>query len=377
MAAGAARPAPQRPMAAVPPPDSALETPSGNRSPSIDLLAKAFVMVQIKLQPIVKRHTATTSQYTTNFANLSDILDEALPLLNEHSLGLGQFPGNDGAGHPTLDTYLMHTSGQFIMSPMLLMPARNDPQGQGSAITFARRYSACAILGIRTHDDDGLAGSDRQGSINGERQDPPPRQDRPPQRGQRNEPPPPPADGDPPKAEGWSDAVAERVAHAAVQQQVAQLKESIPEDHPDLAAIKEHKTKYGWPMVPDALAELSRMVAKAQPAPSAEPTTTDTPPQAPEAAQEPQNPPVAPNAQPEPPAASHAPEGGPVGEGVRVLPGGARIVPKTLCVWCEKPIANNEPLTPLIASESDPTDQRRWHAKCRAEWEETPADERQ
>jgi hypothetical protein len=54
----------------------------------------------------------------------------------------------------------MHAdSGEWISSTTVIPLPKNDPQGMGSAITYARRYSLCAMLGIITEDDDGNAAS--------------------------------------------------------------------------------------------------------------------------------------------------------------------------------------------------------------------------
>jgi hypothetical protein len=45
---------------------------------------------------------------------------------------------------------------------MLHVPAaKHDPQGYGSALTYARRYSLLAATGLAPEDDDGNAGSRR------------------------------------------------------------------------------------------------------------------------------------------------------------------------------------------------------------------------
>jgi hypothetical protein len=68
--------------------------------------------------------------------------------------------GHDDAGHDVLWTMLGHTSGQWIASDMLLHLVKDDPQGQGSAITYARRYSLCSAIGlVADDDDDGQAAS--------------------------------------------------------------------------------------------------------------------------------------------------------------------------------------------------------------------------
>lgn len=57
----------------------------------------------------------------------------------------------DGDG---LTTIVMHESGEWIMATAKLELSKPDPQGQGSAITYMRRYALSAALGLVTEDDD-------------------------------------------------------------------------------------------------------------------------------------------------------------------------------------------------------------------------------
>jgi hypothetical protein len=62
-------------------------------------------------------------------------------------------------------TRLMHSSGQWVEASGRMKPMKNDPQGVGSAITYARRYGLQAIAGIPAEDDDGNAAT--RGNANG------------------------------------------------------------------------------------------------------------------------------------------------------------------------------------------------------------------
>jgi hypothetical protein len=72
---------------------------------------------------------------------------------------VSQFP----VGENELDTILIHTeSGEWISGRYRMTPAKNDPQGQGSVITYQRRYALGAILSLNIdEDDDGNAGSSK------------------------------------------------------------------------------------------------------------------------------------------------------------------------------------------------------------------------
>jgi hypothetical protein len=58
-------------------------------------------------------------------------------------------------------TTLLHVSGEWIRGTIQMKPVKNDPQAVGSCITYARRYSLAAIVGVSPADDDGNAGSGR------------------------------------------------------------------------------------------------------------------------------------------------------------------------------------------------------------------------
>ena len=63
----------------------------------------------------------------------------------------------------TAETVFLHESGQMLECGKLHVPAsKQDPQGYGSALTYARRYSLMAACGIAPEDDDGTASSHTQ-----------------------------------------------------------------------------------------------------------------------------------------------------------------------------------------------------------------------
>jgi hypothetical protein len=79
--------------------------------------------------------------------------------LNNNGIALIQrtLPSENGV---TVETVFVHTSGEMLSSGPLHVPAsKHDPQGYGSALTYARRYSLMAACGIAPEDDDGHAAS--------------------------------------------------------------------------------------------------------------------------------------------------------------------------------------------------------------------------
>ena len=85
-----------------------------------------------------------------------------------------QFPGitdvfENVPAQPSLITRLSHSSGEWMEAETPLFLVKDDPQAQGSAITYMRRYAYCAVLGIVADPDDD-AGGRRWGGAGGPRQ---------------------------------------------------------------------------------------------------------------------------------------------------------------------------------------------------------------
>jgi len=131
-------------------------------SPSVTKLAQAMLKVQQQLQPAIK--DAKNTFVGNDYATLNSVMETCKDALISHGIWLTQLPTPApvelGTGHIGLETKLIHAeSGEWISSTTVIPLPKNDPQGMGSAITYARRYSLCAMLGIITEDDDGNAAS--------------------------------------------------------------------------------------------------------------------------------------------------------------------------------------------------------------------------
>lgn len=133
-----------------------------NQSQDISELSRAMLQIQRNLLPALK--DATNPFTKSNYATLNSVMESCRGELLTHGIWLTQLPCPApvelGAGHIGLETRLIHAeSGQWISSLAVIPLPKNDPQGMGSAITYARRYSLCAMLGMVTEDDDGEAAS--------------------------------------------------------------------------------------------------------------------------------------------------------------------------------------------------------------------------
>jgi hypothetical protein len=115
-------------------------------------LAKALVAAQAEM-PAVPRD-GTNPHFKNRYATLDGLLAKVRPVLNKHGLAVAQFPSQSDDGSPTLVTLLLHESGERIEYEAPLLLTKQDAQGQGSAITYMRRYALAAMLGISDQDDD-------------------------------------------------------------------------------------------------------------------------------------------------------------------------------------------------------------------------------
>jgi hypothetical protein len=101
--------------------------------------------------------TASNPFFKSKYASLSSILEAIQIPLAESGLVFSQHPDKG-----ELTTILIHTeTGQYMMSSYDIHPVKVDPQGIGSAITYAKRYALCAILGLNVDEVD-TDGNDQQ-----------------------------------------------------------------------------------------------------------------------------------------------------------------------------------------------------------------------
>ena len=126
-----------------------------DKSEEIDKLAIALAKFQGSLeQPSlnseVKVRTKTGGEYKFKYADLSECKRAAKQQLADNELSVCQLIEDDYS----IRTILLHSSGQWISSKVRMPSNTADAQSIGSAITYAKRYAFCAILGIVADDDE-------------------------------------------------------------------------------------------------------------------------------------------------------------------------------------------------------------------------------
>lgn len=136
------------------------------QSQSITELAKALATVQSALQPAAKE--AVNPHFRSKYADLPAVWDACRTLLTKAGLSVVQMPVEAGPGRVGLTTMLLHSSGEYISATVSTALQRDDAQGVGSALTYLRRYSLAAMVGIvADEDDDGNKASEPRAAQQG------------------------------------------------------------------------------------------------------------------------------------------------------------------------------------------------------------------
>ena len=126
-------------------------------SEQLDQLATALVAIQAAVPAIPK--DAANPFFKSKYADLPAVMATAAPIVTAHGVAVVQTMGHED-GYDTLTNLVVHTSGQWIADTQRLHLVKDDPQGHGSAVTYARRYAYMAALGlVADEDDDGNAAS--------------------------------------------------------------------------------------------------------------------------------------------------------------------------------------------------------------------------
>jgi hypothetical protein len=128
------------------------------QSENIGDLAAALAKAQAEVGTVHK--DSANPFFKSNYASLAAVWEATRPILSKHGLSVVQLPSHDESGY-YVETMLMHGSGQWIKSRTYMKPAKDDPQGIGSLISYARRYALQAVTMICPDDDDGEAAMGR------------------------------------------------------------------------------------------------------------------------------------------------------------------------------------------------------------------------
>lgn len=133
-----------------------------------DSIFVSLAKAQAEFKPVLKNKR--NPHLKNSYADLQSILDAVRPALNKHGIFLTQKVVSEG-GHACVETVVIGPAGDSLSSGLLVVPdvktnsGTTAIQAMGSAITYARRYSLSAFLGVTAEDDDdgnGAVGAQQQ-----------------------------------------------------------------------------------------------------------------------------------------------------------------------------------------------------------------------
>lgn len=115
-------------------------------------LIESLIKARTEFPEIPKNRTAKAGSFSYKYADLSDILTIVVPILSKYGLIITQPIVSTERGM-AVKTILYHTSGGSIESVFDMNVNGLNPQQVGSMISYYRRYSICALLGVFPEDD--------------------------------------------------------------------------------------------------------------------------------------------------------------------------------------------------------------------------------
>lgn len=120
-------------------------------------LASAMAAAFTEIEAATK--SANNPHFKTKYADLTSVIEAIKPALSKHGLFFTQRPEPSETGI-CIETVIGHAGGEELSLGKLFVPAnKNDAQGFGSALTYARRYALVTAFGVPVEDDDGNAAS--------------------------------------------------------------------------------------------------------------------------------------------------------------------------------------------------------------------------
>ena len=127
-----------------------------NKSESIKELATALAKAQGSIKGAIK--DSSNPFFKSKYADLASVVEAIRSAFAANGLSYIQTVEPSQADEVRVETMILHSSGEWISCGVLALPvSKVDAQGYGSALTYARRYSLSAAVGIAPEDDDGNA----------------------------------------------------------------------------------------------------------------------------------------------------------------------------------------------------------------------------
>lgn len=122
------------------------------QSETLAKLSEALSKAQGAMRPAVRDHT--NPFFKTKYADLASVWESIRKPLSDNNLAITQAITETTPTSITIETRLLHASGEYITSVMSMPTGKGDIQALGSAISYGRRYSLSALIGVVSDDED-------------------------------------------------------------------------------------------------------------------------------------------------------------------------------------------------------------------------------
>lgn len=133
-----------------------------NKSEQTNELSAAMAKAQAEMK--IAEKNGLNPHFKNHFSTIADIWKASVPALSKNGLSVVQSTEATDDGRCFLVTLLLHTSGQWISGRYPIISMKQDPQSLKSAITYAKRATWDAMVGLASEedDDDGNAASESE-----------------------------------------------------------------------------------------------------------------------------------------------------------------------------------------------------------------------
>jgi uncharacterized protein YukE len=131
-------------------------------SEQVNELGAALAKAQRKMEGAKKG--SANPFFKSKYADLASVAGACLDHLNDAGIAVVQAPSTLDDGRVSVETMLIHMSGQWMAETLTGKPKDDGPQALGSVITYLRRYALAAFAGVAPEDDDAEAAEGRKGA---------------------------------------------------------------------------------------------------------------------------------------------------------------------------------------------------------------------
>jgi hypothetical protein len=122
------------------------------QSETLAKLADALSKAQGAMKPA--NRDKTNPFFKSKYADLASVWEAIRKPLADNGLAITQAITETTAASITVETRLLHASGEYITSVMSMPTGKGDIQALGSAISYGRRYALSALVGVVSDEED-------------------------------------------------------------------------------------------------------------------------------------------------------------------------------------------------------------------------------